>query len=210
MSMEPKVRFRRYALLTVAVVAWTAAPAHAQWLVTPYVGGNLSGDVEQGKGGPGGSAGYLGDRVGFEVDFQRYQHFFKDSEVFPLDPSAPPNCTGGIAGACTDIDTDAMGFMANVVLPIRIQGVPKWRPYGTAGLGVIRAWTNVEDRSQDNLGFNVGGGVRYSLILSQHIGLRGDLRYFRAVVDKNERKGVLFKDYDFLRASLGVTFDFPR
>jgi len=101
-----------------------------------------------------------------------------------------------------------MGFMANVVLPIRIQGVPKWRPYGAAGLGVIHAWTNLEDRSQNNLGFNVGGGVMYSL--SKHVGLRGDLRYFRVAVDTNERKGVLFKDYDFLRASLGVTFEFPR
>ena len=49
MPMGPIMRFRRYALLTFTVVAWTAAPAHAQWLITPYIGVNLSGDVEQGK-----------------------------------------------------------------------------------------------------------------------------------------------------------------
>jgi hypothetical protein len=205
------MRLRSCVLLTVAVVAWTAAPAHAQWTIAPYLGVNVSGDVEQGKGGPGGSAGYLGGRLGFEFDVMRYQHFFKDSEVFPLDPAAPPNCTpaaGEAQGPCTDIDTDAMGFMGNVVLPIRMQGAPKWRPYGTAGLGVIRAWTNEKDRHQNNLGFNGGGGVMYSL--SKHVGLRGDLRYFRVLVDENTREGVLFRDYGFLRVSFGISVEFPR
>jgi len=202
------MRLRRYVLLTVLVVAWTATPvpAHAQWMITPYLGANVSGDVEQGKGGPGGSVGYLGDRLGFEFDFQRYHHFFKDSEVFPLDPAAPPNCTPAVGEAripCTDINTDAMGFMGNLVVPIRVRGATKWRPYGTAGLGMIRAWTNEEGRNQNNLGFNGGGGVMYSL--SEHVALRGDLRYFRALVDENKREGVLFRDYDFLRVSFGVT-----
>jgi opacity protein-like surface antigen len=205
------VRLCSCVLLTVAVVAWTAAPAHAQWTIAPYLGVNLSGDVEQGKGGPGGSAGYLGGRFGFEFDVMRYQHFFKDSEVFPLDPAAPPNCTpaaGEAPGPCTDIDTDAMGFTGNVVLPIRIQGAPKWRPYGTAGLGVIRAWTNEADRHQNNFAFNGGGGVMYSL--SKHLGLRGELRYFRVLVDENTREGVLFRDYGFLRVSFGISVEFPR
>jgi hypothetical protein len=71
--------------------------------------------------------------------------------VFPLDPAAPPNCTNAATetrAPCTDIDTDAIGFMGNVVVPARIQDAPKWRPYGTAGLGVIRAWTNEEGRDQ--------------------------------------------------------------
>jgi opacity protein-like surface antigen len=205
------MRLRRGVLLTVPIVAWTAAPAYAQWVITPYLGANVSGDVEHGKGGPGGAVDYFGGRLGFEFDFQRYQHLFKDSEVSPLDPNAPPNCTEPVTearGACTDIDTDAVGFMGNVVVPIRIQGATKWRPYGTAGLGMIRAWTNEEDRDQNNFGFNVGGGLMYSL--SKRVGLRGDLRYFRALVDENKRDGVYFRDYDFLRVSFGVTFGFPR
>jgi opacity protein-like surface antigen len=204
-------RLRRCLLLTVPIVAWTPAPAHAQWVITPYLGANVSGDVEQGKGGPGGSVGFYGGRLGLELDVMRYQHFFKDSEVFPLDPAAPPNCTPASAAtrtACTDINTDAMGFMGNVVVPIRIQGAPKWRPYGTAGLGLIRAWTNEENRHQTNLAFNGGGGLMYSV--SKRVGLRGDLRYSRALVDENAREGVLFSDYDFLRVSFGVTFAFPQ
>lgn len=202
-------RLRRCLLFTVWAVVWTAASAHAQWSITPYLGGSVAGDVEHGKGGPGVSVGYLGDRLGFELDFQRYQHFFKDADVLPLDPAAPPNCGRGDAGApCTDIDTDAMRFMGNVVATIRIPDTTKWRPYASAGLGVIRAWTNEEQRHQNNLGFNGGGGVMYSL--STRVGLRGDLRYFRALVDENEREGVYFKDYGLWQVAVGVTFGFPR
>lgn len=204
------VRLWRCVLLTVPVVAWTAAPAPAQWVITPHLGLNVSGDVERRKGGPGGSVGYLGGRFGFEFDFQRYQHFFKDSEVSPLDPAAPPNCTPALAQArvpCTDIDTDAMGFMGNVVVPVPM-GARKWRPYATAGLGVIRSWTNEEGRRQNSLGFNGGGGLTYWP--SERVGLRGDLRYFGAFVDENDRQGIVFRNYDFLRASLGVTFRVHR
>ena len=129
-------------------------------MATPYLAGNIAGDVESGKRRPGGSIAYLRDALGFELDVTRYQHVFKDSEVFPRDPAAPPNCTGQVR-PCTDINTDAMGFMANVVVPVRVQGATKWRPYGSAGLGVIRTWTNEEGRHQNDLGFNVGGGVMY-------------------------------------------------
>ena len=156
--------------------------------------------------------GYFGTDLGFELDFQRYRHFFKDSEISPLDPAAPPNCRPGISGPCTDINTDAFGFMGNVVVPIRIQGATKWRPYGTAGLGWIHAWANgasaQEHRSQNDLGFNVGGGVTYSL--GERVGLRSDLRYFRAFADKNEPEGVYFKNYGFLRLTLGLTFGSRR
>lgn len=200
----------RCVLLAVSVIACPATPAHAQWMVTPYLGANVAGDVELGKGGPGGSVTYSGGPVGFEFDVMRYQHFFKDSEVFPLDPSAPPNCTPALGPGvpCRDINTDAIGFMGNVVAPIRFRNAARWWPYGTAGLGLIRAWTNEEGRNQNDFGFNLGGGVMVSL--SRRVGLRGDLRYFRALVDENQQDGVSSKDYDFLRVSFGVTFSFPR
>src|SRR5262245_26292456 len=112
---ESVVRLRRCVLLALPIVVWTAASVQAQWLITPYVGLNVAGDVEQGKGGLGVTVRYVGaGRFWLEFDFERYQHFFKDSEMFPLDPGAPPNCTGAAGPRCTDIDTDAMGFMGNV------------------------------------------------------------------------------------------------
>ena len=198
-------------LLAVLVVAWTAAPAQAQWVVTPYLGINLAGDVEFRRGGPGGSVGYFGDRLGFEFDFERYNHFFKDKDVANL---VPNNCGVGPAGEpCNDLNTDAMSFMGNVVAPIRIKGAKNWRPYGTAGLGVIHAWfeapgDELTDTDQNKLAFNFGGGVMYSL--NDRVRLRADVRYFRAFVDENKREGGYFKDYGFLRATFGVTFTFGR
>ena len=113
--------------LAVLVVAWTATRAQAQWVVSPYLGINLAGNVEFRRGGPGGSAGYFGDRVGFELDFERYNHFFKDMDVASL---VPNNCGVGPAGEpCTDLNTDAMSFMGNL-----------WRPFtsGRAALASIR------------------------------------------------------------------------
>ena len=74
---------------------------------------------------------------------------------------------------------------------------------------MIRGWTNERqiDRHQDNIGFNTGGGVMYSL--SRRVGLRADVRYFRVLVDENE-SNVYFEDYGFWRVTLGVTFGFPR
>jgi opacity protein-like surface antigen len=215
-------RIRCGILLTMLAVAWTAAPAQAQLVVTPYLGVNLSGDVEAAKGGIGGSVAYFGSGLGFELDLQRYHHFFKDADVAGLVPRF-----SGI-----DLNTDAWSFMGNVVVPIRIQSATNWRPYGIAGLGVIRAMfdasvagtfveesqpglpapspsaTDLFDTAQNNLGFNVGGGVMYSL--KSRVGFRGDLRYFRALVDEDKREGGFFKDYDFWRATFGVTLGFPR
>jgi opacity protein-like surface antigen len=202
---ENIMRARRGILLTVLVVAWTVAPVQAQWVVTPYFGVNLAGDTEFRRGGPGVSGGYVGDRLGFEFDVKRYHHFFKDENV----DLVPNNCVPGVTPPCIDLNTDAWSFMGNVVAPIR--NGARWRPYGTAGLGVIHAWVegpgDQYDVGQNNLAFNVGGGVMYSV--KGRVGLRGDLRYFRAFVDEDKREGGYFKDYGFLRATFGVTFGFP-
>ena len=200
------MRVRDGILFIVLGVACTAAPAQAQWVVTPYLGINLAGDAEFRRGGPGVSGGYLGDRLGFEFDVKRYHHFFKDKNLELI----PNNCVSGVTPPCIDLNTDAWRFMGNVVAPFGGKGM-KWRPYGSAGLGVIHAWVegpgDQYDVEQDNLAFNVGGGVMYSL--SKRVGFRGDLRYFRAFVDEDKREGGYFKDYGFLGASFGVTFGFP-
>jgi hypothetical protein len=189
-------------VLVVLAVAGTAAPARAQWVVTPYVAINVAGGaVQAGKGGVGGSVGYFGGRLGLEFDIARHHHFFRDEGVSDLVPDPR-----------IDLDTDAWVFMGNLVAPVPIQGAPQWLPYGTAGLGVIHAWFDgtgdLYDTDQDDLAFNVGGGVMYSL--NDRVRLRGDLRYFRALVDENVREGGYFKDYDFWRATLGVTLAFPK
>src|SRR5262245_3692309 len=52
MGISPSILF------STMVIVWTAAPAHAQWVATPFLGMNLAGDAEFRRGGPGGSVGY--------------------------------------------------------------------------------------------------------------------------------------------------------
>jgi opacity protein-like surface antigen len=196
----PGMRHRRCILPTVLVVACWTASAQAQVVASPYVGTNF-GDTEFRRGGPGIAVGYLGRWLGFELDIDRHHHFFKDEDVAHLVPNP------GI-----DLDTDAIGFMGNLVAPVHFSGTTSWRPYGAAGLGVIHAWfdsvNDQYDTDQTNLAFNVGAGVMYWL--NGWVGLRLDLRYFHAFVDDGERKGGYFEDYDFGRLSIGVTFGLPR
>jgi opacity protein-like surface antigen len=202
-------------LPAVLIAAWAAAPAHAQWVATPYLGTNFGGTgTETGKllggngGGLGGSIGYFRGRLGFELDIERHWHFFHDPDL-----EIPNNC--GIAPRdvpCVDVNTRATSFMGNVVVLIRTKSEAKWRPYGTAGLGLIHATARDDlgefDKQQDNFAFNVGGGLMYRL--NPRLGLRSEVRYFHALVDEEKRTGVLFKDYGFWRVTLGVTFGFPR
>jgi hypothetical protein len=201
------MRVRGSILLAVLGVAGTAAPAQAQWVATPYLHANF-GDVEFRRGGPGVIVGYVGRRLGFELDVDRHHHFFKDKDL----ESVPNPCIPGVAAAaCIDSDTDAWVLMGNVVAPITTSGARKWRPYGTAGLGVIHPWigdAGEYDTGQTNLAFNVGGGAMYSL--NNRVRLRSDVRYFHAFVDENKREGAYFKDYGFWRVTLGVTFAFPK
>jgi hypothetical protein len=200
----------RLSIPMVAAMGLIAMPAPAQWVVTPYMGINLAGDAEFRRGGPGLSAACSTDRVGLEFDVERYNHFYRDKNVTGL---VANNCGVGPAGGpCTDLNTDAIGYMGNLVLPIRI-GAKTWRPHVTAGLGVIHSWVTdpshtVVDTNQNNVAFDVGAGVMHAL--SARVGWRGDVRFFRAFVDNDPGEGFYYKDYGFLRATLGVTFGFPR
>jgi opacity protein-like surface antigen len=200
--MKPLNRPGFPAFLTLVVMASTAAPAQAQWIATTYFGVNLAGDAEFRRSGVGGGFGYLGDRLGVEFDVERHHHFFKDKNV----DLVPNNCVAGGSRACIDLNTRAWRFMGNVVAPLRGRG-EKWRPYGSAGFGVIRPWIEGPgaqyDVNQSDLAFSVGGGVIYAR--KDRVGFRADLRYIRGLVDENKREGAYFRDYGFVHASVGVT-----
>jgi hypothetical protein len=87
------------------------APAQAQWTASPYLHGNF-GDVEFRRGGAGGSVGYMGGRLGFELDVDRHHHVFKDKNL----ESVPNPCRPGVVGSCIDRNTDAWIFMGNILV----------------------------------------------------------------------------------------------
>jgi opacity protein-like surface antigen len=189
-------------LLSLAVTSSTATPAQAQWIATPYLGVNLAGDAELRRGGVAGAVGFLGGKLGVEFDVERHHHFFKDRNVDVI----PNNCGPAATAACTDLNTRAWRFMGNVIVPLRGKGAA-WRPYASAGAGVIRPWIqgpgDLYDVSQSDPAFSVGAGVMRTL--SDRFALRADLRYLRGMVDESQRTGAYFRDYGFVHATVGVT-----
>jgi hypothetical protein len=174
----------------------TPAPARADWIFTPFVGGVFGGDTPASSVSFGADIGYMGaGAVGFEVDFNIAPNFYKDTT--------------------TAFDGNVTSLMANVIVGAPIGGTHGIgvRPYVSGGAGLLRS--RVDDAGQffgqitsNDWGINVGGGVMG--FLSDNVGLRGDIRYFRDLQDRNAGNGVdlgLGK-FDFWRATGGVTFRF--
>jgi Outer membrane protein beta-barrel domain len=174
----------------------TPAPARADWIFTPFVGGVFGGDTPASSVSFGADIGYMGaGAVGFEVDFNVAPNFYKDTT--------------------TAFDGNVTSLMANVIVGAPIGGTHGIgvRPYVSGGAGLLRS--RVDDAGQffgqitsNDWGIDVGGGVMG--FLSDNVGLRGDIRYFRDLQDRNAGNGVdlgLGK-FDFWRATGGVTFRF--
>lgn len=192
-------------LIAISLAIIAAPPAHAQPVATPYLHANF-GDVEVRRGGLGAYLGYFGRHLGIEIDIDRHNHFFKDKEL----DSIPNPCVPGRAGTCIDDDTDAWIAMGNMVAFIPVSDATRWRLYGTTGAGLIYAWVHdagMYNSDQTNVALNIGAGATYRL--NSWLGLRGDLRYFHAFVDEDRHEGGYYRDYDFVRVSLGVTFTVP-
>ena len=89
------MRARTALILGVFVAVGSGAPAHADWLLTPYGGLVFGGDLSEGTGGDvdgssehgvyGLSFGYMGDSaLGFEIDLGYSPDFFGgDDTIVP-------------------------------------------------------------------------------------------------------------------------------
>jgi opacity protein-like surface antigen len=201
----------RKLILAASVVCFAAAAAPSQasadWLFTPYLGATFGGSANLGldqdfddeferKVNYGASLAWVGDgAVGFEVDFGYSPNFF---------------------GASDDDDFNLVGdgnvttLMANVVVGAPAGGV---RPYASGGVGLIKS--KVDDADQfiteidnNDFGFNVGAGV--TGFVTDNVGIRGDVRYFRSLQDNepDDEFDVALSDFRFWRGTVGVTFRF--
>jgi hypothetical protein len=198
------MRTRLLYLWAALVVTLYPAPAHADWLASPFVGPTFSVDAGLAdvggvlNGGDkltyGGAFGYLGPgALGLEVDFGYSPSFF-EADSF-LDPF---------------VDSHVTTVMANAIVggPRRSGGA--FRPYASGGLGLIQS--HVGDAlgfvgaSDSSLGVNAGGGIMG--FFSDQVGVRADVRYFRSVRDDEEGLGLLTDDIGFWRSTVGVSFRF--
>jgi hypothetical protein len=155
-------------VLAIAAAALIYAPvnAHAEGYVSPWAGVNFAGGgLDNGRGSFGVQAGGMGAGIiGGEVDFG-------------YSPSA--------FGTQNDFGNNSIiNLMGNVIVGIPMGGTygKGFRPFVTGGLGLIR--TQIDGgstfrvaSSNNNWGWDLGVGAMG--FFNDHVGLRGDLRYFR-------------------------------
>jgi opacity protein-like surface antigen len=189
------MRFKTAMLIGGVWLALNAAPAHAQWFVTPYAGGHFGGDTSNTKFNLGAGVGYLGAGVvGFETDFNYAPNFFDASNNINFETKGSNLAT----------------VMFNGIVAARPQTVI--RPYASGGIGWMRSRIDEVAGAfavkNNDLGVNVGAGVIAQF--NRNVGWRTDVRYFRAVVDNQEDNDfdAAFGNFNFWRATAGLTFSF--
>jgi len=180
-------------LVLSSAVALVCAPrpARADGYVNPWAGVNFGSEIANGRGGFGASAGWMGAGIaGAEVNFGYSPSFWGTQNDF---------------GNNTVLD-----LMGNVILglPVGGQHGHGFRPYVTAGIGLIRSQVDggtVFDvqRSDNDFGWNAGVGAMG--FFNDHVGLRGDVRYLRNINgDITENLNFSGGNFHFWRTSFGL------
>jgi opacity protein-like surface antigen len=191
---------KKWAVLAALVLALSPVTASADWLFTPNIGAGFGGNSRGGEHLTyGASIGFMGAGVfGFEADLAYTPEFFEgdndDTDLFN---------TG---------DSNVTSLMGNVLIgvPIGGQSGAGVRPYFAGGAGLMKSRVENADALFDvdnnDFGINVGGGVMG--FMTDNVGFRGDVRYFRAFGEdtNNDQIDFDFSDFDFWRATVGVTF----
>jgi opacity protein-like surface antigen len=182
-------------LILTWAVALVLAPmqARADGFVIPWVGSAFGSNIKNGQTTVGVSAGGMGAGIlGGEADFGWSPSFFGTKSDFG--------------------NNTVMDLMGNLILGVPVGGQrgAGIRPYVVGGVGLIRmqidGGTLAKVSSSTNMfGWDAGGGVMG--YFSDHVGLRGDVRYLRGTHDLNT--GVSSIDLNgnrlhFWRASVGV------
>jgi opacity protein-like surface antigen len=177
-----------------AVLAAASAAAAGDFVVTGNAGGAFGGKTDDTRFTWGVDLSSFGNDVfGWELSFSQAPDFFGGPDT-PLVP-----------------DNNLTTLMANLLANKRF-GDGWSRLYAAGGIGLIQS--HIDETQQllevdsNEFGFNVGGGV--VLALSDRLGLRGDLRYFRAITDPepDDEFDVDLGSLDFWRASAGLSINF--
>lgn len=189
---------RKWVFLAALALALSPGSARADWLFTPNIGGGFGGNASGREHLTwGASFGWMGAGIfGWEADLAYTPEFFENDDD-DLDLIENSNVTS---------------FMGNILVGIPIGGQTGggFRPYLSGGAGLLQ--TNVQsdddlfEVTNDEFGVNIGAGAMG--FMTDNIGFRGDLRYYRALTDPeaDNEFDVDFGDFDFWRATAGITF----
>jgi opacity protein-like surface antigen len=197
-------RIYRTLIMAALLCGVSPATARADGLFIPYIGWNFGGDaggefsdaVDSSRLNWGASLAWMGGGViGFEGDFGYSPDFFGKTDL------------GG---------SNVFTAFGNVMLGVPFGGQKGFgiRPYGVVGIGLVYAEgeafeTAGRELNENKIGWDFGGGVM--MFFTSHVGIRGDIRYFRTfealdVLDIEIENGP--GDLDFTRGSVGFVVRF--
>lgn len=182
--------------LTVGLLVVTAAVGNAQGFISPMYGVNFGGV----SGCP-----QLDSCKDKQTNLSVGAGIFRTSIAVEAEMAYAPTFLGKAAG----LSATALTLMGNLMLAP--QAGP-FRPYMLGGLGLIRTrvelTTSRPTTTTDNvLGFSIGGGVIG--FITDHFGLRLDMRYFHSFSDFTVDGLTLSGDnLDYSRASGGLVVKF--
>ncbi len=192
------MRIRNLALMSALGVLLAAAPARADWFVSPLVGGNFGGDTnsDSRKAPFGVSFGYMGAGIiGYEAQLMYTPSFFGDKDLIG--------------------SNNVFSLMGNVIVGAPIGGERQIRPYVSGGVGLLRSRiggdaNDLFDVTENDFGMNIGAGAMG--FFTPHVGLRGDIRYFRSLNGEQLFIGGIptseGSKFNFWQATGGVAFRF--
>jgi opacity protein-like surface antigen len=173
--------------------------ASAQGFINPFVGTTLTSPSKAGsssKPGVGIAFGGVGKIIGGETEIAYYPEVL-DNTANALEKSK------------------VFTFSGNTIIGPTIGHV---KPYGAIGVGSLYlnvtsassiVVPNPESISKNYFTFNAGGGVMG--FFTSHLGVRGDLRYYRAFgfkMEDVESSGLALDRFDFWRANVGLVAKF--
>lgn len=175
------------------------ASSFADWYIAPSVGGQFSSGsrgggflapaIDSERWNIGATGGWTKGWWGVDADLGYHPEFFDD---------------GG--GFLTEASLLTLMSNARVAFP----GRARVRPFASGGVGLIQP--NLAEPGGllrvdgTKFGWNAGGGL--VTMLSDRIGIRADVRYFRASDDQASTNafGIKFDGFDFVKTSVGVAF----
>ena len=184
------------------IVAWTGftGTLHAQDF-TVFGGFQHPGTLtlSSGVGGVGGAIGVPSinspdDLSGFQIDP-------KDFGIFGVRlyrSAAPLGLEHTVAYSPNFIDSDGNAFLFSTNLRVELPA-PIFRPYATAGGGLVRAGGSGSSSFGTKFSFNYGGGLNLEVMAP--VGLRFDVRMYSI-------RGVEDHTLNVLESSIGIFIGF--
>jgi len=194
--------FRRTLAIGFFLMTLTPAVARADGLIVPFFGVNFGGDA--------------GETLGNGADAKRYDwgvsFAWMGGGVFGLE--ADVGYSPDFYGKRDVGSNNVLSLMGNLLLGVPFGGQKGFgiRPYGLVGAGVLRSDLESFDEligfDNTEVAWNFGGGVM--IFFGSHVGIRGDIRYFRTFGDVNfgPIKVGDADAVDYTRGSGGLVFRF--